>query len=123
MKCKVCGTSSTEYVRNIEQDTLDNRQYGPVVQYNDPTGHIQVALMSIAPGKKVPMEEHAHLSQFIRVERGYGELIMGGKVHVLRDGTAAVIPAGVKHEIINMGQRSLKLYTLYCKDSKDAFEH
>jgi len=113
------------YATNIELDTLNNRAFGPVVQYNDPAGHIQVALMSVAPGKRVPLEVHAHLSQFIRVERGYGELLLDGgkKTYPLRDGFATVIPAGTPHEIVNMGQRSLKLYTLYCKDAADAFEH
>jgi mannose-6-phosphate isomerase-like protein (cupin superfamily) len=59
------------------------------------------------------------------VERGYGEVLLDGgkKTYPLRDGFATVIPAGTPHEIVNMGQRSLKLYTLYCKDAADAFEH
>jgi mannose-6-phosphate isomerase-like protein (cupin superfamily) len=111
------------YVSNIELDTLENRDFGPIVQYNDPSGHIQVALMSVPLGKSVPREVHSRISQFIRIERGHADLIMDGKTFEMREGSAAVIPAGTSHEIVNMGQCPLKLYTLYCKDAADAFEH
>jgi len=122
-KSLYCSTQCSLYVRNIERDTIENTEYGPVIQYNDPTGHIQVGLMSVAPGKSIPMEMHMYISQFIRVEQGVGHLIMDGITFNLRDGVAAVIPARTWHEIINMGERPLKLYTLYCKDAKEVFEH
>ena len=110
-------------MKNIEKDTLENKEHGPVIQHNDPSGHIQVGLMSIAPGKDVPMEMHSHISQFIRVEQGVGVVIIDDIEFNLSDGVAVVIPAGSWHRIVNMGERALKLYTLYCKDKADSFEH
>lgn len=31
----------------------------------------------------------------------------------LRDGSVVIVPAGVKHNIINSGKTEMKLYTLY----------
>lgn len=120
--CRKCRNRF--YVQDIEKDTLENNKFGPVVQYNDPSGHIQVALMSVDPGKSIPREMHPLISQFIRVESGMGEVILDDDiVHPLLSGKALVVPAGTWHEIVNTGSFPLKLYTLYCKDSRDKFEH
>ena len=111
----------TFYASNIKKDTLENRDFGPVVQHNDE--HIQVALMSIPVNKKVPMERHVHLSQFIRVESGNGKIIINGKNFTIESGWAAIVPPNTPHEIINQGPFPLKIYTLYCKDSTGAFVH
>lgn len=119
--CRKCRNQF--YVSDIEKDTLENERFGPVVQHNDPSGHIQVALMSVEPGQTVPREIHSELSQFIRVEAGMGRIILNDIPFDIFNGTAAVIPAGTWHEIVNTGQGPLKFYTLYCKDSAAKFEH
>jgi mannose-6-phosphate isomerase-like protein (cupin superfamily) len=48
------------------------------------------------------------------VEAGQGTAILDGKEHPLEDGSAVVIPAGVKHNVINSSRtEALKLYTIY----------
>ena len=40
--------------------------------------------------------------------------LLDGKEHVVEDGSAVVIPAGTKHNIINSSRtEALKLYTIY----------
>jgi mannose-6-phosphate isomerase-like protein (cupin superfamily) len=101
----------TGYVTNIEQDTLENKDYRRVLY----TGrNMQLVLMTLQPGEEIGLETHDEHDQFIRVEAGTGTAILNGKKHDLSDGVAVVIPAGVEHNIINTSKREpLRLYTLY----------
>ena len=98
------------YVTNIENDTLENRDFRRVLY----TGkNSQLVLMSLRPREEIGEETHT-LDQFIRVEAGSGAAILDGVKHQISDGSAVVIPAGTKHNIINDSDRDeLKLYTLY----------
>ena len=65
-------------------------------------------------GKEEIGEEVHELDQFIRVEAGDGIAILDGVAHRLSDGSAVVIPAGTRHNVINASDtEELKLYTLY----------
>ena len=65
-------------------------------------------------GKEEIGEEVHELDQFIRVETGQGIAILDGVAHRLSDGSAVVIPAGTRHNVINASDtEELKLYTLY----------
>jgi mannose-6-phosphate isomerase-like protein (cupin superfamily) len=60
------------------------------------------------------METHVDVDQFFRVESGKGVAILNGKEHKLEDGSAVVVPAGTKHNIVNASKtEALKLYTVY----------
>lgn len=99
------------YVVNIEEKTLDNDFFREVLFT---AHHVQLVVMSLAPGEEIGEETHDHGDQFIRVEAGNGKAILDGEEHDLEDGAAVVIPAGVRHNIVNSSQQqSLKLYTLY----------
>lgn len=101
----------TGYVTNIEDDTLENKDYRRVLY----TGrNMQLVLMTLQPGEEIGMETHEEHDQFIRVEAGTGTVILDGEKHELSDGIAVVIPAGVEHNVINSSAREpLRLYTLY----------
>lgn len=81
--------------------------------------HLQVTLMSIRVGGDIGLEMHPHLDQFLRVQSGYGLVKMGSSKDNLNiqqrvDGNyAIVIPAGTWHNLINIGNRPLKLYSIY----------
>ena len=103
-------TDSKPYHARIEQDTLDNTLFRKVVY----TGkHLQVVLMSLAPGGCIPNEVHQDHDQFIRVEAGTGVAIIDGVTYNLEDGVAIVVPAGKQHEVKNTGDVNLKLYSIY----------
>jgi mannose-6-phosphate isomerase-like protein (cupin superfamily) len=103
--------SMTGYVTNIEEDTLENKDYRRVLY----TGrNMQLVLMTLQPGEEIGLETHDEHDQFIRVEAGSGTAILNGKKHDLSDGVAVVIPAGVEHNVINISKKEpLRLYTLY----------
>ncbi|MFN0062497.1 MAG: cupin domain-containing protein [Myxococcaceae bacterium] len=101
----------TGYVTNIEDMTLENTLFRQVL-FTGP--HVQLVVMALKPGEDIGVETHDKVDQFIRVEAGSGVAVLNGKEHILKDGSAVVIPAGTKHNIIN-GSRTavLKLYSLY----------
>jgi mannose-6-phosphate isomerase-like protein (cupin superfamily) len=99
------------YVTNIEEKSLENTYFREVL-FTGPLS--QLVVMSLAPGEDIGMETHADTDQFIRVEAGRGKAILNGKEHSLADGSAVVIPAGTKHNIVNASKSEpLKLYTIY----------
>jgi mannose-6-phosphate isomerase-like protein (cupin superfamily) len=100
------------HITNIEQDAKENTDFRRVLY----TGrHIQLVLMSLLPGEEIGEEVHEHLDQFIRVEAGQGQAVLDGATHNIADGTSVLVPAGTRHNIINISpdQQPLKLYTLY----------
>lgn len=108
------------YVSNIEQLSLENENFRKVL-YTDT--RVQLVLMSLAAGEDIGEEVH-DLDQFIRVEKGAGVSVLDGVEHEISDGTAIVIPQGVRHNIINKGDGPMKLYTLYAPPNhKDGTIH
>ena len=99
------------YVTNIESRTLANENHREVL-FTAP--RIQLVLMSIAPGGEIGLETHDDVDQFIRVEAGQGKAILDGQEHALEDGSAVVIPAGTRHNVVNLSTtEALKLYSIY----------
>jgi mannose-6-phosphate isomerase-like protein (cupin superfamily) len=101
----------TGYVINIEEKSLQNDYFREVLFTAQ---HSQLVVMSLNPGEEIGMEVHDIVDQFIRVEQGTGKAILNGEEHIISDGFAIVIPAGVQHNIINSSQdKKMKLYTVY----------
>ncbi len=97
------------YVGNIETETKNNSNFRKVLYTAQ---HSQLVVMSLLPGEDIGEEVHT-LDQFIRIESGQGQAVLDGVTHDIADDFAVVIPAGTKHNIINTGDGSMKLYTLY----------
>lgn len=98
------------YNGNIENETLENSDFRRVLF----TGkNSQLVLMSIKPGDEIGEEIHEEHDQFIRVEAGEAKFIINDEVVQGGDGFAVVIPAGFKHNVINIGEDDLRVYTIY----------
>lgn len=104
------------YVVNIDQATKQNNNFRTALW----TGtHLQVTLMSIKVGDDIGLEIHPNIDQFIRIEDGQGMVRMGKSKDNLdsqanvRDGFAIMIPAGTWHNVINTGNKPLKVYSIY----------
>ncbi len=105
-------------------------------------GKIQVTLMSIPVGGDVGLERHPDTDQFLRIEDGKAKVMMGDSEDAL-DFTemagkdfAVFVPAGKWHNLVNIGDKPLKLYSIYSpvehphgtvhktqKDSEEAEHH
>jgi mannose-6-phosphate isomerase-like protein (cupin superfamily) len=108
------------YVTNIEAATKENENFRTVL-YTAPNS--QLVVMAIAAGDDIGEEVH-ELDQFIRLEEGKGQAILNDVVHEIEDDWAVVIPAGVKHNIVNTGEGVMKLYTVYSPaEHKDGTIH
>ena len=97
------------FVKNIEGITVKNEEFRRVLYT---TKHCQLVVMALKPKEEIGMEVHT-LDQFFRVEEGTGEAVLDGVRTVISAGFAVLVPAGVNHNIINIGSAPLKLYTLY----------
>lgn len=101
----------TGFVGNIEELTLANTDFRKVVFTGQ---HSQLVLMSLLPNEEIGMEVHEIVDQFLRIEKGKGKVILNGEEQEISDGDAIVVPAGVKHNVVNLSSiEPLKLYTVY----------
>ena len=81
--------------------------------------HLQLTLMSIEVGEEIGVEMHPTTDQFLRVEEGQGIVRMGRNENQfdfeeeVSDDYAILVPAGKWHNIINTGDKPLKLYSIY----------
>ncbi|WEK55941.1 MAG: cupin domain-containing protein [Candidatus Cohnella colombiensis] len=104
------------FVVNIDQATKQNNTYRTAIW----TGkHLQVTLMSINVGEDIGLEVHPTTDQFLRIEEGQGLVQMGESKDNLNfqemacDGYAIMVPAGTWHNVTNMGNTPLKIYSIY----------
>lgn len=98
------------FVDDIEDLTERNKDFRRVLY----TGkHLQLVLMSLRPGEEIGEEVHEDHDQFFRVEKGKGEIWIDGVRSKIKSDVAMIVPAGARHNVVNTGDKALKLYTLY----------
>ena len=98
------------FVDDIEDLTESNKDFRRVLY----TGkHLQLVLMSLKPGEEIGEEVHDTHDQFFRIEKGKGEVWIDGAKTKVKADFAIIVPAGARHNVINTGDKALRLYTLY----------
>lgn len=108
------------YISNIEKETIENNNFRKVL-YTGKTS--QLVLMSLRPGEEIGEEVH-NLDQFLRIEAGKGKAVLDGVEHEIEDGSAIVVPAGARHNVINGMDGEMKIYTIYSPpEHKDGIIH
>lgn len=104
------------WVGDIEQQTLDNATFRTVLFTGE---HTQLTVMRIAPGEDIGREAHPDRDQFLRIEQGKARIELGAtedaidETYDVEDDWAAIVPAGVWHNVVNTGDGDLKVYSLY----------
>lgn len=98
------------YVGPIEHLTEANNDFRRVLFTS---AHMQLVLMALKPGEEIGSEVHTTHDQFFRIEKGKGEVRIGGAKIKVSAGDAIIVPAGTRHNLTNTGKRRLRLYTLY----------
>lgn len=95
---------------DIEKLTLENENFRKVLYTAE---YSQLVLMNLQPEEEIGEEVHT-LDQFFRIEKGTGKAVLDGVAYDISDGFSVLVPAGTKHNIINISKDNfLKLYTLY----------
>jgi mannose-6-phosphate isomerase-like protein (cupin superfamily) len=108
------------YVQDIASLTLGNRDFRKVLYT---AAHCQLVVMSLEPSEEIGEEVHG-VDQFFRIESGTGSVLIDAVRTPLHAGTAIVVPAGARHNVINEGRVPLQLYTLYAPPHhRDAVVH
>lgn len=74
--------------------------------------HSQLVLMSLKPGEDIGEEVH-HVDQILVFVEGNGEAVLNGERSSVSAHTLVVVPAGTRHNFINKGTGTLKLFTIY----------
>ena len=77
------------------------------------TERSQLVLMSLKPGEEIGEEVHEGIDQVLAFADGEGEAIIEGKRSPIRAGTVVVVPGSTRHNFVNTGSTSLKLFTVY----------
>ena len=101
---------------DLETATVENENYRTVAWSGK---YLQVTLMSIPVGGDIGLEKHPETDQFIRLDGGRGRAQMGPKKDDLTfdqevsDGWCVLVPAGSWHNITNIGDEPIRLYTVY----------
>ena len=99
------------FMSDIENSTLENSNFRKVLYSGK---HLQLVLMSLKAGEEIGEEVHHDNDQFFRFESGSGKCVIDGNEYAVRNGDVIIIPAGAKHNIINVdGRTELKMYTIY----------
>ncbi len=103
------STKSKGFVTNIETDTINNVNFRKVLYTGE---NSQLVLMSLKPKEDIGVEVH-DVDQFFRIDSGKGKVIINGVEHKIEDGFAFIVPSGAEHNVINTGDKDLKLYSIY----------
>jgi mannose-6-phosphate isomerase-like protein (cupin superfamily) len=104
------------WVDDIDRLTVDNDNFRTVVYTGE---HTQLTVMSLPPGEEIGWESHHDRDQFLRLEQGKARVDFGSSEdgveasHEVEDDWAFIVPAGVWHNVVNVGEIDVKLYSLY----------
>ncbi len=104
------------FIFNIDKETKENKFFRRALWTDK---YMQLTLMSIPAGLDIGLEVHPDLDQFIRIEDGTALVKMGENKDRLDiqkridSQYAFIIPAGTWHNVLNIGNCPLKLYSIY----------
>ena len=98
------------FVEDIKELTEGNKDFRRVLY----TGkRLQFVVMALRPGQEIGEATHADDDRFFRVEKGKGEVLIDGARTNIKTDDAIIVPAGARHNVINTGEKPLRLHTIY----------
>ncbi len=104
------------WINDIEKLTVENKTFRTVLY----TGkHSQLTVMNLEPGEEIGNEVHPDHDQFLRIEQGKALVELSTneaeveETYDASDDWAIIVPAGTWHNIINIGEKDLRLYSVY----------
>lgn len=98
------------YAEDIKRLTKENTNFRTVLH----TGvHSQIVAMNIPVGEDIGEETHEGVDQILYFVDGECEAILDGEVREVEEHDVVFVPAGAKHNFKNVGDKDLKLFTVY----------
>ncbi|MFS8130396.1 MAG: cupin domain-containing protein, partial [Candidatus Dojkabacteria bacterium] len=73
----------------------------------------QLVVMDIKPGEDIGEEIHPHTEQTLYLLSGEGKSVLDGVETPFKTGDVVVVTPGTKHNFVNTGTESLKIFTTY----------
>lgn len=113
---KITDYGPEPFVANIDRAAMRNTYYRTTLWTGE---YLQMTLMQIDPGEDIGLEVHTDHDQFLMIVSGYGLVTMGksqtqlGYQQNVQSGYGIFVPAGTWHNLINNGNRPIKLYSVY----------
>lgn len=98
------------YSGNILKLTADNNYFRQVIFTGAKS---QLVVMDIKSGEDIGEETHHHVEQVLFNLSGEGKAVLDGVETPFMPGDVVIVTPGVKHNFINTGSESLKIYTIY----------
>ena len=77
------------------------------------TKRTQLVIMSLLPAENIGAETHPDTDQALFVVAGEGVATINGQSVPVTDNSVVYVPAGSRHDVVNVGMGSLKLFTVY----------
>lgn len=102
--------SKIGFISDIEDETLQNNNFRHVLYTAE---NMQIVAMCLAIKEEIGMEIHPENDQFFKVVQGKLKVILKGEESLLVEDMVLIVPAGIEHNIINVGNTEAKLYTIY----------
>lgn len=97
-------------IKHIVEETKANANFRKVLFTGAKS---QLVVMDIPVGGEIGEETHEHVEQTLFFLSGSAKAILNDQETAIASGDVVVVTPGTKHNIINTGDVSLKLYTVY----------
>ena len=79
----------------------------------------KVKKIIVHPGGKLSLQSHEHRSEHWLIASGFAEIIIGEKIHNLKENDNIFIPRGSKHRLANLGSENLIVIEMWFGDKLD----
>ena len=100
---------SESYVVNIKKAAESNEFFRQVLFTAQKS---QLVLMALQAHEEIGAEVH-EVDQILYVVEGEGKVVLDGDGQEFEKGMIVVVPAGVRHNVINTDDKPMKLFTVY----------
>ncbi len=103
-------------VINLEREVEDNYDFKKMLWLGK---FFEIRAMSIPNGDAIGIEVHPDSDQFIKIESGRARISFGKTENemtyerIIDEDYGVAIPAGTWHNVTNIGDEELKLFTVY----------
>ncbi len=114
--CPKFDQGPNPFVTNLCKNTMNNNNFRAALW----TGmDLQLTVMTIPCNSEIGLEIHCDHDQFLYIESGIGHMMMGSYKNCLdyqckvTGGFGIFIPVNTWHNLINIGNCDLKLFSIY----------